>query len=298
MKHRFIAPLLAFTLALSPIAFAQEDAETYEVPLTEVPLTPAQQVAADAWTEIIKAGDVDAARKQLKQLNFDPLLPLPTLYNNALGAALTDEHPDIALLMIAAAPTDAYLSDGQTLSAVAKRENIEVLKTMLGKPKFDANVKVYGDEPFLNRLVGMGNLEGVKLLLARPELDARAADKAGKTALHAVNDARSSEIAALLLADGRIDPNAVDSEGNSALHGAADYGDVEVTKAIAGDARTDCNLLNKKGESPLFVAASSDMDLVNALIATGKVKIGPQEKAAIAELKKAGGDGNAIGNAG
>ena len=277
----FILPALILTLVLAPRARAQEQEQV-------APPTAPQISASKNWINIIKENDLDAARAAVKAPDFDPLLRLPALYNNALGAALSKEQPAIALLMIQSAPTDAYLSDEEVLYSVVKRENIEVLQAFLAQPKFDVNAKVYG-KPFLLRLVEMNNEAGVKLLLARPELDPNARDKNGRTALHAANDARSAAIAALLLADGRVDPNAVDGEGNSALHGAADFGDVGVLKTIANDKRTDCNLLNKKGESPLLVAASSDMELVDALMATKKVAVGPKEAAQIAKLKKAGG---------
>lgn len=288
--YPLILPVLALSLAFAPPMRAQE-AET-----PEAPLAPTQAAAAENWINILQENDLEAARAAVKMPGFDPLLRLRRLYNNALGAALSKEHPEIALLMVEAAPNDAYLSDNEVLYSLAKRENIEVLKAFLAKPKFDVNAKVY-EKPLLARLSESSNEEGVKLLLARPELDAMARDSKGRTALHAANDARSKSIVMLLLADGRIDPNAVDNDGNTALHLAADFGDVEVLKGIAGDKRTKGNLLNKKGESPLFIAASSDMELVEVLMASKKVEVSAKENAQIAKLKAAGGHagGNAAG---
>lgn len=71
---KLIAPLLALSLALTCVAFAQDDE-----PAT--PLTPTQI----AWKAIIERNDVEAAWLAVKDPGFDPLLGLP------MGFVVQDE---------------------------------------------------------------------------------------------------------------------------------------------------------------------------------------------------------------
>lgn len=95
----------------------------------------------------------------------------------------------------------------------------------------------------------------------------------------------AAAISQILLADPRIEPNLQTTSGETALYYLAAFGQPIVVRLLASDVRVDVNLANSRGETPLFMAAAKDLANVKALLDSGRVKVGPQERERIARNK-------------
>ena len=240
------------------------------------PLSPTQS----AWLEIIEKNDVEAARHLIKQPGFDAALPLdddpgqdspdPSIFSRVLERG----DAEIALLMMDAMKSDAYLQGPKRLDGIGKAANLAVLKKIIARPKFDLNRGVWGS-PLIFTVVEAGNIEGTKLLLADPRVDPTLRGYEGAPLLSLVAGTHSAALAKLLLADPRIDPTATDDEGNTALHCAIQSRDAEVVGALLADARVKVNARNKAGETP--VAYYGDLDVALLMLRDARVEFGAAE---------------------
>ena len=193
---------------------------------------------------------------------------------------------EIAIEMIKAAPTDAYLGERRVLGNISDHRLVPALRAMMAAPNFDPNGRA-GGTPLLVNLAFEGNAEGVQLLLNRPDLDATARKQTdGVTALMAAAWSPIPRVVAVLLADKRIDPNAVTQDGgDSALHVAAWKGRAGAISLLLADERVDANILNKAGESPLAIAIEQGWFAVAPFLEWEKVAVSAEQKAQIAQIR-------------
>ena len=74
--------------------------------------------------------------------------------------------------------------EGHTpLTFAVKRDDLEIVQTLLGQPNCDVNTRFLGHTPLMVA-ANCGHTRIVRLLMQRPEIDINAVDGRGFTALH------------------------------------------------------------------------------------------------------------------
>lgn len=177
------------------------------------------------------------------------------------------------------------------LGAAARRGHQNAFLKIAGLKDVDLNMR---DEPGRTPLAvaaehGQNGI--AEILLGSPGVDVDPRDKSGQTPLHHAARRGNTVLVRKLLETGAVDVDNRRSDIYIPLISAASFGQVEVVKQLL-EAGADPDRPNDRGRTPLATAALSGADqVVEVLLATGRVNPDSRDSAHMTPLMHAAGSG-------